>query len=245
MRHIQCISPVDGRVYVDRPTATEAEIKATLERARAAQKAWRHVPLSERAALIVRVVDALKGMGAEIAEELARQMGRPIRYGQGELRGVEERARYMAEVAPMALAPVVPIDTRPGVERYVAREPVGLVFTIAPWNYPYLTTVNSVVPALIAGNAVLLKQAAQTLLVGDRFQKAFDSSVCPRACSPTSSWITARPKPSSRAAMSIMSLSPDRSRRAARSSARRPEPSRRSGSSSAEKILLMWRRTPI
>ena len=113
-------------------------------------------------------------MGAEIAEELAWQMGRPIRYGQGELRGVEERARYMADVAQTALAPVVPIDSRPGFERYVTREPVGVVFTIAPWNYPYLTTVNSVAPALIAGNAVLLKQAAQTLLVGDRFQEAFE-----------------------------------------------------------------------
>ena len=91
MRHIQCISPVDGRVYVDRPTATKAEIKATIEQARSAQKAWRHVPLSERAALTVRVVDALKGIGAEIAKELAWQMGRPIRYGQGELRGVEEQ----------------------------------------------------------------------------------------------------------------------------------------------------------
>ncbi len=171
-RHIKCISPVDGRVYVDRPTATDAEIKATLERARAAQKAWRRIPLSDRAALVVRFVDALKAMGAEIAEELAWQMGRPIRYGQGELRGVEERARYMADVAPTALAPVIPIDSRPGFERYVAREPVGVVFTIAPWNYPYLTTVNSVVPALIAGNAVLLKHAAQTLLVGDRFQQA-------------------------------------------------------------------------
>ena len=174
-RRIQCVSPVDGRIYVDRPAATEAEIGATLDRARAAQKAWRRVPLRERAALVVRFVDALKGMGAEIAEELAWQMGRPIRYGQGELRGVEERARYMADVAETALAPVVPIDSRPGFERSIAREPVGLVFTVAPWNYPYLTTVNSVVPALIAGNAVLLKQAAQTLLAGDRFQKAFDA----------------------------------------------------------------------
>src|SRR5208337_4996518 len=112
--HIRCISPVDGRVYVDRPTASEAEIKETLERARKAQKAWRHVPLSERAAMVARVADALKGMGAEIAEELAWQMGRPIRYGQGELRGVEERTRYMADVAQTALAPVVPIDSRPG-----------------------------------------------------------------------------------------------------------------------------------
>ena len=82
-RRIQCVSPVDGRIYVDRPAATEAEIGATLDRARAAQKAWRRVPLRERAALVVRFVDALKGMGAEIAEELAWQMGRPIRYEIG------------------------------------------------------------------------------------------------------------------------------------------------------------------
>jgi acyl-CoA reductase-like NAD-dependent aldehyde dehydrogenase len=172
--HIRCVSPVDGSVYVDRPVATDAEIAAALERARAAQAAWRRVPVAERAALVVGVVDAMKAMGNRIGEELAWQMGRPIRYGQGELRGLEERTRYMAEIAAEALAPVAPKDVRPGFERFVKREPVGLVFTIAPWNYPYLTTVNSVVPALIAGNAVLLKHAAQTLLVGDRFQEAFD-----------------------------------------------------------------------
>ncbi|MBV1703240.1 MAG: aldehyde dehydrogenase family protein [Hyphomicrobiales bacterium] len=173
--HIRCVSPVDGRVYADRPTTSASEIEDILGRARAAQRRWREVPLAERAALVVKVVAALKAMGEDIARELAWQMGRPIRYGQGELRGVEERARYMAEVAPTALAPVLPIDHRPGFERWVAREPVGVVFTIAPWNYPYLTAVNSVVPALIAGNAVLLKLAAQTLLVGDRFQQAFDA----------------------------------------------------------------------
>ncbi|MEJ1160907.1 aldehyde dehydrogenase family protein [Prosthecomicrobium sp. N25] len=171
---IQCISPVDGSVYVDRPTATEAEIEAALARARAAQKAWRKVPVAERAKRVLGLVDAMKAQGNRIGEELAWQMGRPIRYGQGELRGLEERTRYMAGIAEEALAPVVPKDVRPGFERYVLREPVGIVFTIAPWNYPYLTTVNSVVPALIAGNAVILKHAAQTLLVGDRFQDAFD-----------------------------------------------------------------------
>jgi acyl-CoA reductase-like NAD-dependent aldehyde dehydrogenase len=136
--------------------------------------------LRERAELVVGVVDALKAMGSEIAEELAWQMGRPIRYGQGELSGLEERARHMAAIAEEALAPLRPKDARPGFERMIAREPVGLVFTIAPWNYPYLTTVNSLVPALIAGNAVILKQAAQTLLVGDRFQEAFDRIGLPK-----------------------------------------------------------------
>ena len=245
-RRIQCISPVDGRVYFERPTASEGEIERTLTRARASQKAWRHVPLAERASLVVRAVDALKAMGDEIADELAWQMGRPIRYGQGELRGVEERARYMADVAPTALAPVLPIDSRPGFERYVVREPVGLVFTIAPWNYPYLTTVNSVVPALIAGNAVLLKQAAQTLLVGDRFQKsARTRSVCRRACLRTLCWSIAKPKRSSPVAMSITSHSPDQSKQAARWSEQRLERSRRSASNSAARIRLMSPRTPI
>ena len=179
-KHIRCVSPVDGRVYVDRPPASQKEIDAALSNARAAQNAWRKVPVSERAALVVGVVDALKAMGPQIAEELAWQMGRPIRYGQGELRGLEERARYMASIAEETLSPILPKDVRPGFERYIAHEPVGIVFTIAPWNYPYLTTVNSVVPALIAGDAVLLKQAAQTLLVGDRFQKAFDQIGLPK-----------------------------------------------------------------
>ena len=177
---IQCVSPVDGRIYVDRPAATPQAIDEALSQARTAQKAWRKVPVKERAALVVGGVDALKAMGAEIAEELAWQMGRPIRYGQGELRGLEERARHMADIADEALAPLRPKDVRPGFERTIAREPVGLVLTIAPWNYPYFTTVNSLVPALIAGNAVILKQAAQTLLVGDRFEQAFDQIGLPK-----------------------------------------------------------------
>jgi len=178
-RDIVCISPVDGREYVRRPTATSQEIGAALERARTAQRAWRRVPVAERAAIVGEVVEALKAMAPDIATELAWQMGRPIRYGQGEMRGVEERTRHMVEIAEAALAPVVP-SARSGFEREVTREPLGIVFTVAPWNYPYLTTVNSVVPALIAGNAVILKHAAQTLLVGDRFQMAFDRTRLPK-----------------------------------------------------------------
>ena len=65
-------------------------------------------------------------------------------------------------------------EAKEGFRRMIKREPLGLVLVIAPWNYPYLTAVNSIVPALIAGNAVILKHAAQTILVGERFQQAFD-----------------------------------------------------------------------
>ena len=117
-------------------------------------------------------------MSDAIVPELTRQMGRPIRYGEGELRGFEERARHMIAIAERALAPMT-IDAPEGVQRSIEREPIGLLFVIAPWNYPYLTAVNSVIPGLMAGNAVLLKHAPQTLLVGERFQQASDTAGLP------------------------------------------------------------------
>ena len=129
-------------------------------------------------------------MADEIVPELAWQMGRPGRYGRGELGGFEARARHMIEVAPTALADHVP-SPLDGFRRFIRREPLGTVFVIAPWNYPYLTAVNSVIPALMAGNAVILKHAAQTLLVGERFQAAFDRADLPRR-------VVSQPGPGSR-----------------------------------------------
>src|SRR5690349_5621470 len=117
-------------------------------------------------------------MKDEIVPELAWQMGRPVRYGPGEVRGFEERARYMIGIADQALATIDP-GPKEGFVRYVRRDPLGVVFTIAPWNYPYLTAVNSIIPALMAGNAVVLKHAAATLLVAERFQAAFDRAKLP------------------------------------------------------------------
>jgi acyl-CoA reductase-like NAD-dependent aldehyde dehydrogenase len=175
---ITCISPVDGSVYVSRPVASKKTIATTFAAARAAQEKWRRLPLAERAAYCSAAVDAMVAMKDEIVPELAWQMGRPIRYGAGELRGFEERARYMIDIAEQALADIHP-GPKEGFVRYVRRDPLGVVFTIAPWNYPYLTAVNSVIPALIAGNTVVLKHAASTLLVAERFQQAFDRAELP------------------------------------------------------------------
>jgi acyl-CoA reductase-like NAD-dependent aldehyde dehydrogenase len=175
---ITCISPVDGREVARKPSASEAEIAAAITAARKAQAAWRDVSIAERARLCSAAVDAMLAMREEIAPELSWQMGRPIKYAGGELGGFEERARYMIGIAEDALAPVVP-QPKEGFKRYVRRDPAGIVLTVAPWNYPYLTAVNSIVPALMAGNAVLLKHAAQTLLAGDRFQQALDRAGLP------------------------------------------------------------------
>jgi acyl-CoA reductase-like NAD-dependent aldehyde dehydrogenase len=176
---LKCVTPVDGSVYVERPLATGAEIEAVLDRARAAQAGWRHVAMADRQALLTKAVDAFVAKKAEIAEEISWQMGRPVGQSPGEVGGFEERARYMIEVAPKALADV---DAGPkeGFTRFVRRDPLGVVFVIAPWNYPYLTAVNSIVPALMAGNAVILKHSAQTPLCAERFAEAFETAGLPK-----------------------------------------------------------------
>ena len=176
---IKCISPVDGRVYASRRVATKKEIAASFAAAHAAQEQWKRLPIAERAAYCSAAVDAMIAMTDEIVPELAWQMGRPVRYGAGELRGFEERARYMIAIAEEALSDLDP-GPKEGFVRYVKRDPLGVVFTIAPWNYPYLTAVNSIIPGLMAGNAVVLKHAASTLLVAERFQQAFDRAKLPK-----------------------------------------------------------------
>jgi acyl-CoA reductase-like NAD-dependent aldehyde dehydrogenase len=178
MTDLVCISPIDGRELVRRQTATSNEIAATLARLASAQKSWAQVSLAERAAILDRFLDILRAQNDDVAVELAWQMGRPVRYG-GEFRSFEERVRTLIDLAPSALAPMMPADHRDGLVRHIVHAPLGIVFVVAPWNFPYLTAVNTIVPALMAGNAVLLKHAAQTLLVGDRFQAALDAAGLP------------------------------------------------------------------
>jgi len=177
MTNIRCISPIDGSVVFDRPALAPDAARAAVARARAAQRDWADRPLSERIALVRDGVARIGAMNDEIVPELARQMGRPVRYG-GEFRGFEERALHMADIAEAALAPIEVADDA-GFRRYIAREPHGVVLVIAPWNYPYMTAINTVAPALIAGNAVLLKHASQTPLVGERLAAAFHAAGVP------------------------------------------------------------------
>jgi acyl-CoA reductase-like NAD-dependent aldehyde dehydrogenase len=178
MSEIVCVSPVDGREVARRPVWSDAALDTVLADARRAQREWAHVPVAERAAAMLRFLEAMRALNPAIVPELALQMGRPVRYG-GEFRSFEERVRYMVSIAEEALAPTVPADPRAGFERLVQHEPLGLVLVIAPWNYPYLTAVNTIVPALIAGNAVILKHASQTLLAGERFAEAMAQAELP------------------------------------------------------------------
>lgn len=172
------ISPIDDSVYVERSYAQRSDIDACLAQSSDAQKAWKRVPLTEKKALCCKAMEYLKAQSSSIAEELAWQMGRPIRYGALELDGMVERASYMMVIAEQALASI-PGPEQDGLRHYIQRVPLGVCFVLAPWNYPFLTAVNSIVPALLAGNSVILKHSAQTPLVAERFAQAFAAAGLP------------------------------------------------------------------
>ncbi len=177
MSDIRCISPIDGSVVIARPPASLAEAKAAIAGARAAQASWAARPLEDRIAPVIAGMEALGAMNGDIVPELARMMGRPVRYG-GEFGGVEERIRHMALIAADTLADIE-VGEDASFRRYIRRVPHGVVFVVAPWNYPYMTAINTIAPALIAGNAVVLKHATQTLLAGDRLAAAFHAGGVP------------------------------------------------------------------
>ncbi len=172
------ISPIDGSIYAERPYASDAAINAAVTAARQAQVSWAATSIAERASYCRAALDALAAMQEAIIPEIAWQMGRPTRYG-GENGGVQERGQYMIDIADEALKPYVPAQ-KDGFRRYVKHVPLGVVMVIAPWNYPYLTAVNTIIPALMAGNSVILKHATQTLLTGERFAQAFEKAGIPK-----------------------------------------------------------------
>lgn len=165
------ITPIDGSIYVERELANGTHIESLLMAATKAQHAWRDTPLSDRMRLCSKLVDAIVADADTCAGELTYQIGRPISQTPGELRGFAERARYMIEIAPQALADI-DVGPKPGFRRFIRHEPYGLVLALSPWNYPFLTSVNAVIPALVAGNVVLLKHSDQTPLVAEHYSAA-------------------------------------------------------------------------
>jgi acyl-CoA reductase-like NAD-dependent aldehyde dehydrogenase len=164
------LSPVDGKPFAERRLATAEDRERVLARAHAAQRDWARTPLDERRRLVRALVDGVLADEDSIAAELTRQMGRPIAHAPLELGGFAERGYAMVDIAATALADIE-LGAKEGFKRWIRREPLGTVLVLAPWNYPWLTSVNSVVPALLAGNAVVLKHSEQTPLVAERYEE--------------------------------------------------------------------------
>ena len=175
---IQCISPIDGSLYAERPVASVKDAVTAIKCAKSAQKKWAARSISERIDLVRAGVARIGELNDEIVPEIAHMMGRPVRYG-GEFGGFNQRASHMADIAEEALKPII-IEDSGEFNRRIEYIPHGVVLVIAPWNYPYMTAINTVAPALIAGNAVILKHASQTLLVGERMAQAFHEAGIPK-----------------------------------------------------------------
>nr|WP_315528985.1 aldehyde dehydrogenase family protein [uncultured Achromobacter sp.] len=173
------ISPIDGREVVRRAYASEAQIAHALAQAQSAQAAWQAAGVAERGRIVSAAVDRFMAAKDEIARAITIQMGRPLRYTPGEVAGFEARARHMISIADVALAPVR-VPDQAGFTRFISREPIGVALTVAPWNYPLLTAVNSIVPALMAGNTVILKHSDQTPLCAELIERAFRDAGAPR-----------------------------------------------------------------
>ena len=166
------ISPIDGKIIVEREYASSNLIESTLAAASTAQLAWRQTSIEHRVSILREAIAVFESQQNEIAEEITLQIGRPIAHSPGEVKGFAERALAMIELAPQALADIIP-KQQIGFTRFMRREPLGIISIIAPWNYPYLTAVNTLVPALIAGNAVTLKHSRHTPLCAERLTRIF------------------------------------------------------------------------
>jgi acyl-CoA reductase-like NAD-dependent aldehyde dehydrogenase len=169
---LKVISPVNDKVYIERPFHDAPAIEKTLARAMQAQKEWRTITVAERVPYIQKFITSFQTLSGRISEELTWQMGRPIKYGPNEVRGTLERATGMMNLAEASLKDVC-VPEKDGFHRYIKRDPMGVVFVVPAWNYPYLIAVNSIVPGLLAGNSIVLKHSAQTPLVAERFAEAF------------------------------------------------------------------------
>jgi acyl-CoA reductase-like NAD-dependent aldehyde dehydrogenase len=170
---LKVITPYDQSIYRELEFDTAEKIETKVRDAQTAFARWRRVPLAERVQELRKGLDYFRDHQDTIAADITMQMGKPIREAHNEFGGLFERAEHMLAIAEDTLRPE-PLPPQEGFQRRIEREPLGVVLDIAAWNYPLLIAVNVVVPALAAGNAVLLKHSAKTPICGEHFQRAFD-----------------------------------------------------------------------
>jgi acyl-CoA reductase-like NAD-dependent aldehyde dehydrogenase len=164
------ISPIDNTVYVEREYHSD-KIEQTINNSTKAHKEWSNLEVSERVKLLKNFVEDFLSRENIISEELSRQIGRPISQGAGELKGFKERADYMLSIAEKKLTNI-DVTKDDNFKSFIKRRSLGIVFVIAPWNYPYLVAVNSIIPAMAAGNTVILKHSAQTPLCAEQLYQS-------------------------------------------------------------------------
>ncbi len=173
-------NPFSGEPACSVDVADGAAIDRCLDAARGAARTVRSMSVDDRIALCDRALRHFEARVEEVAHDITRQMGKPLAQARGEVSGMAARWRHMMEIAKPSLADLL-LPPKEGFERRIVREPLGVIVDLPAWNYPLLTAVNAIVPAVLAGNAVIVKHSPRTPLSGDPFASAFASAGGPGA----------------------------------------------------------------
>jgi acyl-CoA reductase-like NAD-dependent aldehyde dehydrogenase len=179
MENLVVDNPFTAEPACSIPLADDRIVGDVLDAARAAARAWAGSSLADRKALCERATAAMEQNADAISADISRMMGKPLSQAKGEIKGMADRARQMIGIADEALADIE-LPPKEGFERRIAKCPLGVVLDLPAWNYPLLTAINVVVPAVLAGNAVIVKHSPRTPLTGHAFAKAFESAGAPR-----------------------------------------------------------------
>lgn len=170
--------PYTGDVATSLEETSAAALDAALTRAKQASRALRSMSVKDRVGLVLRACEKMEARTEELARDITRQMGKPLSQARGEVSGMAGRLKYMASIAEQSLADIA-LEPKEGFERRIAKEPLGVVLDLPAWNYPLLTAVNAVAPAVLAGNAVVVKHSPRTPLCAGHFARAFDEAGAP------------------------------------------------------------------
>ena len=172
------ITPIDNSVYLERPLSTQNEIDNVIENSKKSFQSWKSNSIDDRIKIINKFIDNLIALKPEVSKEICWQIGRPISQCGNELRGFEERSRHMVEIAKESLRDI-PATKNDEFDNYIYKSPLGVIFVMAPWNYPIITATNTIVPALLAGNTIVIKHSSQTPRCAELISQAFENTGLP------------------------------------------------------------------
>ena len=172
------ITPIDNSVYLERPLSTQNEINNVIENSKKSFQSWKSTSIDDRIKIINKFIDNLIALKPEVSKEICWQIGRPISQCGNELRGFEERSRHMVEIAKESLRDI-PATKNDEFDNYIYKSPLGVIFVMAPWNYPIITATNTIVPALLAGNTIVIKHSSQTPRCAELISQAFENTGLP------------------------------------------------------------------
>jgi acyl-CoA reductase-like NAD-dependent aldehyde dehydrogenase len=176
---LKITNPANGVVLATFPTDDATSIATKAHAARAGQAAWAATPLAQRIAIVRRFRDAVAVEREGLATTLTQEVGKPITQARNELDGLLPRLDFFLDHAAAALADEAVFEDATMRER-IAHVPLGVVANVSAWNYPWFVSCNVVIPALLAGNAVLYKPSEYATLSGAHLVRLLHDAGVPR-----------------------------------------------------------------